>query len=233
MRGAFSTVAVLAMIAGAAQADVYNDTTGDLHSTFSSFTHLDITSVEVTNDASFIYFAIATAGDLDASNWGKYIIGMDTGRNAGDNGNPWGRNVDWGRGITDFVGSWADDGGPGGSAAGVDAQSWDGSAWSGTGGATGDDSAHAAGVQTIAVSLASLGLSNGSVVEFDVFSSGGGADPGVDHLSLAGFATDSWGTGSVAGQFLSYTVQVVPMPSSAAIALFGLGGLAAFKRIRR
>lgn len=233
MRKTLITVGALAMIAGAAQADVYTDATDDLHSSFAGFDHLNITSVEVTNDADFIYFAIATAGDLDASNWGKYIIGMDTGRNAGDNGNPWGRNVDWGRGITDFVGSWADDGGPGGTGAGVNYQSWDGAGWNNAGGASGDDSMHAAGVQKIAISLSALGLSNGSVVEFDVFTTGGGADPGIDHLSLAGFATDSWGTGSVSGQFLSYTVQIVPIPGSAAIALFGLGGLATIKRIRR
>ena len=230
MRKALITAGVLAMIAGVAQADVYTDATDDLHATFAGFDHLNIASVEVTNDASFIYFSITTAGDLDASNWGKYIIGMDTGRNAGDTGNPWGRNVDWGRGITDFVGSWADDGGTG---AGVDLRSWDGSAWNGTGGASGDDSMHAAGVQKIAISLAPLGLSNGSVIEFDVFSTGGGADPGVDHLSRSDYSTDDWGNTSLSGQFLSYTVQVVPLPGSAAIALLGLAGLASIKRLRR
>ncbi len=84
----YMTLSVLSvsMLAGAALADTYNDTIGDLASpTFDGFSHLDITSVEVTNDANFLYFSINTAGDLDAVNWGKYIVGMDTGRNAGDN----------------------------------------------------------------------------------------------------------------------------------------------------
>lgn len=237
MRKALITAGVLAMIAGAAQADVYADATDDLHSTFAGFDHLNIASVEVTNDADFIYFSMTMVGDLDATNWGKYIIGMDTGANAGDGGNPWGRNVNWGRGITNFVGSWADDGGSG---AGAELHAYDGAAWSMTDATyaagteiSGDDSMHAAGVQKIAISLASLGLSDGSVIEFDVFSTGGGADPGVDHLSVSGFSTDSWGNTSLSGQFLSYTVQVVPLPGSAAFALFGLGGLATIKRIRR
>ena len=232
MRKVVIAAGVLALIAGSAQADVYADATNDLHSSFSGFDHLNITSVEVTNDANFIYFAIATAGDLDATNWGKYLIGMDTGRNAGDNSNPWGRNVNWDRGITDFVGSWADDGGSG---AGAELHAWDGASWGMAAGTeiSGDDSQHAAGIQMIAVSLAALGLGNGDVVDFDVLTTGGGADPGIDHLSRSDYSTDSWGTQSLSGQFASYTVQIVPMPTSAMFALFGLGGLAAIKRIRR
>ena len=237
MRKALLTAATLAMIVGGAQADVYTDATDDIHTSFGGVDNLNIASVEVTNDADFIYFAISMVGDLDASNWGKYIIGMDTGANAGDNGNPWGRNVDWGRGITNFVGSWADDGGSG---VGGELHSWDGAGWglsdatyaAGTD-ITGDDSGHASGVHMLAISLSSLGLSNGSVLEFDVFSTGGGADPGVDHLSRGDYATDDWSNTSHAAEFLTYTVQIVPIPSSAAFALLGLGGSATIKRIRR
>ena len=237
--------AVLAMIAGAAHADVYadntgsSDTGGDIHSFFydQGFNHLDIVQVEVTNDASFIYFDITLNADIDATNWGKYIIGMDTGRNAGDNSTDpgsWNRNVDWGRGITDFVGSWADDGGSG---AGGELRSWDGAAWGLTDATyaagtdiTASDLGHAGGVQRIAVSLASLGLSVGDVLQFDVFSTGGGNDPGVDHLSRSDYATDDWGVQSVAGNFLSYTIAPIPAPGS--LALLGLGGIVAGRRRR-
>jgi len=244
MRKTLLTAAVLAMIAGSAQADVYADNTGqsvdggDIAAPFVGFDHLDIAQVEVTNDANFIYFDITMVGDLDATNWGKYIVGMDTGANAGDNSvdpGSWGRNVDWGRGITNFIGSWADDGGSG---AGAELRSFDGTVWSLTDAtyAAGtdvqaSDANHASGVQRVAASLAALGLSAGDVLDFDVFSTGGGGgDPGVDHLSRLDESTSDWGVQSVAGTFLSYTVQAVPAPGS--LALIGLGGLVAGRRRR-
>lgn len=239
------SIALLALLAGGASADVFNDNSGnhldggDVHDFFYSqgFTHLDITSVEVTNDANFLYFNITVDADIDATNWGKYLVGMDTGRNAGDNSTDpgsWNRNIDWGRGVTDFIGSWADDGGSG---AGAELRSWDGAAWGLTDAtyAAGtdimaSDANHAGGVQMLSVSLASLGLSVGDVVQFDVFSSGGGADPGVDHLSRSDFATDDWANQSMSGEFLSYTIAPIPAPGS--IALLGLGGFAATRRRR-
>lgn len=243
MRKALMTTAAVALLAGAAHADTYSDNAGnhldggDVHDFFYSqgFTHLDITSVEVTNDADFLYFNISVDADIDATNWGKYIIGMDTGRNAGDNSTDpgsWNRNVDWGRGITDFVGSWADDGGSG---AGAELRSWDGSAWGLTDAtyAAGtdimaSDAGHAFGIQQIVISLSALGLTVGDTIEFDVFTTGGGTDPGVDHLSRSDFATDDWANQSTAGDFLRYTV--VPAPGS--LALLGLGGAVAIRRKR-
>ncbi len=240
MRKTLMTAAALAMIAGGAQAEVYLDnsgwhvTGGDLHDTFYSqgFDHLDITQVEVTNDANFIYFDISVVGDLDGTNWGKYLIGMNTGRNAGTNTDAWGRNIDWAGGLTDFVGSWADDGGTG---VGAELHAWDGAAWNLTDATyaagteiMGDDANHAAGVQRIAVSLSALGVGVGDVIMFDVATTGGGFDPGVDHLSRQDFSTDDWGNQSVSGQYLSYTI--IPAPGSAA--LLGLGGLVALRRRR-
>lgn len=243
MKTTVLAAAMLAAVAGVANADVYADNVGnhlaggDLHDFFQSqgFDHLDIVSVTVTNDATNIYFDIQLNADIDATNWGKYVVGIDTGANPGANNTDpgsWNRNVDWGRGITNFIGSWADDGGSG---AGAEFRSFDGANWSltdatylGGGLISADDSQHGAGVQKLAINFAALGLSIGDTFEFDVFSSGGGADPGVDHLSRADFATDFWGTQSVAGTFLSYTL--VPAPS--AVALMGLGGLVATRRRR-
>ena len=117
----WGAAALLAM-AGSAFAVDYADNTGshlaggDVHDFFYSqgFTHLDIVNVAVTNDATNLYFDITVDADIDATVWGKYIVGIDTGANAGDNSTDpgsWNRNVDWGRGITDFLGTWADDGG--------------------------------------------------------------------------------------------------------------------------
>ncbi|MGV6815081.1 MAG: hypothetical protein ACWA5W_08750 [Phycisphaerales bacterium] len=239
MKNMFCIVSALALAGGVASADTYLDATDDLAQAFTGFDHLNISSVEVTNDADFVYFAITMVGDLDSTNWGKYVVGLDTGRNAGDNSTDpgsWNRNVDWGRGITDFVGSWADDGGSG---AGAELRSFDGSAWNLTDAtyAAGtdvmaDDSGHSSGVQMLAVSLSALGLGDGDTIEFDVFSTGGGADPGVDHLSRGDFSTDDWGNTSFSGQFLSYTINVVPLPSAAMAGLVGLIGLGGIKRLR-
>jgi hypothetical protein len=236
-------LAVMVLAAGAASADVYSDNSGnhlaggDLHDFFASqsFNHLDILSVTVTNDATNLYFDIAVNADIDATSWGKYIVGMDTGRNAGDNSTDpgsWNRNVNWNRGITDFLGTWADDFGTG---MGGELRQYDGSAWGltdatylGGGLVGGSDADHAAGIQRVWVSLAALGLGVGDWIEFDVFSSGGGSDPGVDHLSRFDFATDSWGTTSQAGDFLKY--RIVPSPSS--LAMLGMGGLVAMRRRR-
>ena len=240
MKNSVMSVMALSLIAGVATADTYNDASGDLGATFSGLSHLDITSVEVTNDANFIYFSINTAGDLDAVNWGKYLVGIDTGANAGDNSTDpgsWNRNVDWGRGITNFIGAWADDGGSG---AGAELRSCDGSSWSltdATYGAgtdvTASDAGHASGTQMLAVSLAALGLGHGDSIEFDVFTTGGGADPGVDHLSRSDAATSDWSVQSVAGAVASYTINIVPLPTGALAGLAGLAALAGIRTIRR
>jgi len=235
MRTALTAVAALAMIAGGAQADIYADNTGnhldggDLHDFFQSqgFDHLDIASVEITNDATNLYVDITLNADIDATNWGKYAMGINNGIDASDAGNGWGRNIDWnGQSISHWIATWADDGGTG-----IGGQVWafDGSAWNETGTLAGsDDSQHASGHQRFTLALADLGIGIGDTFTFDIVSTGGGNDPGVDHLSNAGPATDGWGTTSVAGDFLSYTV----IPSPGAMTLLGMGGLVMARRRR-
>lgn len=243
MKRAIVAAAAAGLAVSFAHADVYNDNVGsttaggDLHDFFASqgFNHLDIVSVTVTNDSQFLCFDIKVNANIDSTNWGKYIVGIDTGANAGDNSTDpgsWNRNVDWGRGITDFLGTWADNGGSG---MGGEWRHFDGSTWSladatylGGGLITGSDANHASGVQRVWVDYTAMGLAVGDTIEFDVFSSGGGADPGVDHLSRSDAATTDWGTTSVAGDFLRYTI--VPTPST--LALMGLGVLGAARRRR-
>lgn len=233
MKNVLLSAMVLAGAAGLASADTYADASDDIFDL--GFSHLDISSVSVSNDATWLYFTIQTAGDLDATNWGKYGIGIDTGNKAGFNTNGWNRPIDWGRDITHWAGTWADDGG-----SGAGGQIW--TVNSNTGGwvmrdatydaATGiqgNDSLHFAGIQQIQLSLAVLGLQAGDTIDFDVISSGGGdGDGGVDHLSNPGLAMGTWGDTSVSGAFSSYTI--VPSPASAA--LLGLGGLVGLRRRR-
>lgn len=226
--------AAFASLAGGVSADVFNDNSGnhldggDLHDFFASqgFNHLDIVSATITNDLTNLHVSIQLNGDLDATNWGKYALAINNGSGPSDAGNGWGRNIGWnGQEITHWVATWAD-----GDGTGIGGQVWsfDGG-WSETGAISGsDDSQHAAGVQTFSIALADLGLAIGDTFRFDIVSTGGGNDPGVDHLSNADFATDFWGTTSTAGSFLSYRV----IPSPGALAVLGLGGLMGVRRRR-
>lgn len=231
-----SGLIMLAVAAGMASADVYNDNSGnhlaggDVHDFFYSqgFLHLDILSVSITNDANNLYVSIQTAGDLDATNWGTYVLGIAANGSGSATDNPWGRNISWGgQQISHWIGTWANDNG-----SGIGGQVWshDGANWSQNAGLSStDDSQHAAGRQVFSVAIADLGLAIGDTIRFDVASSGGvGNPPGVDHLSRADFATDDWGNISTAGSFLSYTL----IPSPSAVAVLGLGGLLAGRRRR-
>ena len=226
--------AAVASLAGGASADVFNDNSGnhldggDLHDFFASqgFGHLDIMSATITNDATNLYVDIQFNGDLDATNWGKYGLAINNGSSPSDAGNGWGRNISWnGQEITHWVATWADGDG---TQIGGQVWSFDGG-WSETGAISGsDDSQHASGMQMFSVALADLGLAIGDTFTFDIVSTGGGNDPGVDHLSNSSFATDDWGVTSTAGQFLSYTV----VPTPGAMGVLGMAGLMGLRRRR-
>ncbi len=229
MKKALALLAV-AGLASAAQASVtFTDSQNDLFD--NGFGHLDISSVEVSHDATNITFTINVRSSLDDTNWGKYCIGIDTGVAGGDAGNGWARPVSWnGQGIDWYVGSWADDNGGNFGAElrsptgflpnGPDYATWLNN-FPGSGSSIGTQ-------QIITISRAALGLTGDSSFCFDVFTSGGGGgDPGVDHLSRSDLATTDWGVGSVSGNFLCYTI-----PTPGAAALLGLGGLVASRRRR-
>ncbi|MFO0831798.1 MAG: PEP-CTERM sorting domain-containing protein [Phycisphaerales bacterium] len=235
MKNVFALLAV-AGLASAASATTYTDAQNELFD--NGFGHLDITSVDVSHDATFITFVVNVRGSIDAgaggSNWGKYCIGIDTGAVGGDTSNGWGRNVSWGsgQGIEFYVGSWADASFPFG--AGAELRQMSG---------LNDNSntlldatyttntliqaSTSAFSQTISVSRAAIGMGGNGTFRFDIFTTGSNFDPGVDHLSRSDMATDGWGTQSVAGSFLSYTI-----PTPGALALMGMGGLVAARRRR-
>ncbi|MBL9141337.1 MAG: hypothetical protein JNK53_05670, partial [Phycisphaerae bacterium] len=127
-----------------------------------------------------------------------------------------------GQTINYFAGSWVDQ--PTNNTQFV---GWDGSQWN-WGGVQMSTNSVSGNTVTWAFSLASMGLSVGNSLLFDVATSGGGNDPGVDHLSRATLATNGWGEPSVAGQFLKY--DIVPAPG--AVALLGLAGLVGGRRRR-
>jgi len=216
-----------------ASATVYTDSTGDLGGYASGFPHMDIASVEVTNTATDVTFAVNLVGDISTAtgaDWAKYIItidsvpGGDTVKNAPD----WSRNLYMPSGMDYFVGSWADSGG------GAQLYNYDGANWNGP-----------AGVSTslnqfsisFTMPLADIGVSLGGSFDFDVFTtgetagSGGlGGDAGTDSLGNAGVASDDWGGGSFGATEALPVTYVTPEPAT--LGLLAIGGVLALRRRR-
>ncbi len=217
-----ASVATVGLIAGsswAAGGTTYSDATGDLFD--NGFTNLDIFHVTVTNDEFNVHFTVTTSG---FQSWTKYLFFFNTGSESTIS-NPWNRPIDIGSanpgGINRFIGSWVDQ--PSGNS-----QQWafNGTDWNLD--ATGDNDQSMIGSNKVtwSVSMAWLGVEIGETFWFDVATSGGGNDPGVDHLSRPDPATTGWGDPSVAGAFLAYTV----VPTPGAVALLAAAGLARSRR---
>lgn len=232
------SIAAISALCSAAAASTYSDFSNDIFDT--SLQHLDILSVTVTNDNNWVYFDIQTAGNLDAPAWGKYMLALDTraggADTSGSGSNAWGRPINLGAQSDFWVGSWADDGGSG---AGVNFFEYSGgwneidASYTGNGLISASDADHASGIQRIAISIAALGLSIGDTFGFDAMTSGGGNDPGIDHLSVQGPATGGWGEASNGGEYLRYTLLssvVIPLPTGAGLALAGMGLLGLSRR---
>lgn len=197
----------------------YDDPSGDLFD--NGFTNLDITQCKAWNDSEFLCISVDTVG---FQNWTKYLFFFDTG-SAGTTTNGWGRPIDIGAanpsGISHFAGSWVDQ-----PNSNTQLWSWDGAAW-GLGSTIDNDQGETGSNRvTWMFSLAWLGVGVGDTIRFDVATSGGGNDPGVDHLSRSDMATPGWGDPSVAGAFLSYTI----VPTPGALALLAVAGIARSRR---
>jgi hypothetical protein len=212
MKRSLIVCAIAVSVASAASADSYTDASFDLFD--NGFDNLDITGVDMSDDGVNLTIAVTTRG---FQNWTKYMMYFDT-TSGGTNSNAWGRPVDLQKTAIDYyIGSWVD-------APSDNAQLW---AWSGAWNQTGTLTNSVSGnTVSFTMSLASLGLSAGQTIYFDVATSGGGNDPGVDHLSRSDAATPGWGTASQSGVFLAYTT----VPAPGAIALLGLAGLAGRRR---
>ena len=203
-----------AAIATAAQGTIYTDSTFDLFD--NGLDNLDISQVDINDDGTNLSIAVTTRG---FQTWTKYMMFFNT-TNAGTSTNAWSRPVTLTSNIDYFVGSWVD-----ASTNNSQFVSWTGSAWNWGSESTLSNSVSSNTV-TWSFSLASLGLGAGQTFYFDVATSGGGNDPGIDHLSRSDIATSGWGSPSTSGTFLGYTT----VPAPGAIALLGLAGLAGRRR---
>jgi hypothetical protein len=204
-----AAAAMVAALASSSRAALYTDTTGDLFFSPSN-PHMDITSVEVTNDFADVIFKINLAGDPIAVNWGKYCIGfVDTNQAAGDtsaNGNGWGRSISLTQGMNYWIGTWVDSGG------GAQFFNYSGGVWNGPGAAS--VSTTTSNI-TITVPMVSLNKAYGDSFDFDVYTTGGGGtDPAIDSLANPAQTVSSWSTPYASSLTKTYTLVVPPIPST-------------------
>lgn len=219
-------ILVLAALAAvvSANATVYTDSTGDVIVPGSPFPHLDIAGMEITNTLTDITFKFNLAGDPVATDWGKYMVIIDSVAGGDTAGNGWGRPISMASGADSWLGSWVDSGN------GLENRSWNGSNWF-LAGATYNStpglsiSKNSTSV-TLNVKLSDLGLSVGNTFQFDAFTSGGGGGDGaVDSLGNPNPQIADWGNASEAHN-QRYTV--VPEPAS--MTALALGALALIRR---
>jgi len=73
----------------------YTDAIGDIDPGISTGSGtLDITGMEVSNTSSDINFKLTVNGDVTTTDWGKFMVGIATGKTDGTlTGNGWGRPI--------------------------------------------------------------------------------------------------------------------------------------------
>ena len=196
---------------------------------------LDIVSLEVNNDATNISFKFTLNGDVEATDWGKYMLILDTDPGGNTTTNGWCRPISMASGADYWIGSWVDSGN------GAELYSWTDGAGAFCSGWYQPETTYnappnndisivkSANTVTITTLLANMNLIPGDIVQLDGFSSGGGGSDGaVDSLGNPNQQIGDWGNASEA-HAVSYTVKV---PEPASLALLGLGALALIRRRR-
>ena len=217
------------IVAGRASAAVYTDRTGD---EFSNNAHLDISSVEVTNDADNLRVTISLAGSPITTDWGNYMMGIDSvaGGDTRVNGNGWGRPIRMSSGMDHWVGSWVNNNG-----GGAEVYHFGGTDWVKDRASYDNNLSKptiTATSTTLTIPLAVLGLENGESFDFDVYSAGGGGnDSANDASSNVDQSTTNWPGPYDSGTNVSRYTVIVPEP--AALGALALGALGLLIRRRR
>jgi hypothetical protein len=246
MKNTLLTITATALLATAANLQAaqgtnspYTDAAGDIGAGIATGNGtLDILGMEVTNNATDITFKLTVNGNVNTTDWGKFLIGISTGSTTNVNtGNGWNRPINLNSpigGMDYWIGSWVDGGGA------AQFFSYNGTVWSGASSLSAFS--FAGSTLTYTATLASLGLAINDVFYFDAYSSGGGpGDGAIDALANPNVSITDWGqsytsstTGSSGPGLNSY--QVVPEPSTVALlalSALGVAGYAARRRARK
>ena len=207
----------------------YTDTVGEA---LGGNPHIDIASVEIQNNSTDIIFTINLAGDPITTDWGKYLVAIDSVPGGDPTGNGWARPISMPSGMDYFIGSWVDWGD------GAEVYSWNGASWDLTQATYNPPSeillpGKTSSSVTLTTSLSSLGLSAGDSFLLDVWTTGGGGtDSAVDALSDPAQSIADWAGPYTSYSQLAYTV-VVPEPTTMALGALGVAALWTLRRRHR
>jgi hypothetical protein len=206
-------VAALLSYAHGASAAFYSDAIFDISPVIGNQPHLDFASANVYNTATNLVFQINLFGNPVATDWGKYLVGIDSITGGDTAGNGWGRPIAMSSGMDFWLGSWVDSGN------GMELRTWNGSSWFLQAASYNAIPPLATPTKTtssvtLTVPLSYLGLVPGNTILFDIYSSGGGGGDGaVDALGNPGVSIGWWSDSYNSGNnVLSYTV--VPEPTT-------------------
>jgi PEP-CTERM motif-containing protein len=218
------TALVIALCASSAQATVYNDNTGDTF-TGAGGGILDIVSLEVTDNGTDISFKFTLVGDTEATDWGKYMVIIDSVAGGDTGGNGWVRPINMASGADYWIGSWVDSGD------GAELYNYGGS-WSLTQATYNPPPdiliSNSTTTVTITTQLAAMGLGLNQSILLDAFTSGGGSGDGaIDSLGNPAQQVGDWGESSSA-----HPVQYTTTPEPTTLGLLALGGLILIRRRR-
>lgn len=221
MKKILLTAIAATALASSAFADVYNDATNDV-GTFNA--NLDIVSLEITNNATDLFFSLNAA--INNPGWGNYMFAIKTPAASSSTTNPWGRPITFNTTPINFwVGTWTDSGGG--------SQLWQ---FTGSWAQIGSPAnwTFSGSNYSFNIPLATLGLVVGDTINFDVFSSG--TDGGNGAIDSLNDPTQTVANGDWNGSYNSTTsssFQVVPEPSTYALLALSAAGLAGYMARRR
>ena len=212
----------------------YSDSANDIASGIATADGtLDILGMEVSHTATDVIFSMTVNGNVNNTDWGKFMVGIATGNGPSTtSGNGWGRPINMDApngGMNIWLGSWVDGGG------GAEFRTFNGN-WNLSGATYGGNFpgsySFSGNTITWTLSMAAMGVGMGDTFYFDAYSSGGGdGDGAIDALANPNVSVQNWGdsyTSNVTNGIFSYTI-----PAPGALALLGLAGVAAGRRARK
>lgn len=160
---------------------------------------LDLANLYVGSDSTNLYIAVTIAGDIVATNWGKYIILINSPGITGT-----GTGAAWGRAdnsASNFqIATWVD------ASTGTQFFKWDSgtTAWAAASGSALVGNAAVPGVVETSVALSDLG--NPASVAIAAYSTGGGiVDPAIDAIPGAN-GNSTWGSTTTLTNFATYSL---------------------------